>query len=546
MQRLFTSVPPLLLGILVLATLLRIGGLWYGLPLFLVADEPAFPLSALKMLELRTLIPSLSPEAFAPILYYPPYLSYLYLPFFALTIGISYLFYSDVDVLFIPHLLADLTPFFLIARVWSVAAGVATVYLAYRLSQSLFASKRAALVTALLVATSLAHIALSSVARHWAPVTLVFLLVLCVLTYPGTVSYRRYGYALILIGAAAGISIVCLVFILPVALHFLLLSGLSLRRALTNRFLWVSTMVSACLAVLPSFLYAKSTGFVTDLTLSDEKSLFGLLLSPFSAGIFIFPAEPVLVLGTLAGLVLFWRSAPRVSLFLGLTISLYVMIFYVFFRFETRFFLPLIPLFALLGGYATRYLPASRIGAVVLGVVLLFPLSSAAALSVLAFTGDTRSLARNYMLETTTKDDRILVYANLTRVSTTRAAVDELRAIAPSALRKVDEAEAELDKRTLPHALNLYAISNDDFFTALATYAKEHKYQYLVFDPAYAMSNPIRMKAFSALTASSTIVASWKGMDPTTSFGGSSFEDPFWRLFSGANFGPDLVIYRLP
>ncbi len=68
-----------------LAFLLRVAGISYGLPLTLIADEPPFILGALQMLQSHTLVPSLHPELFKNILYYPPYLSYLYvLPFAAI------------------------------------------------------------------------------------------------------------------------------------------------------------------------------------------------------------------------------------------------------------------------------------------------------------------------------------------------------------------------------------------------------------------------------------------------------------------------------
>src|SRR3989344_2645647 len=48
-----------LLAILVFVFLARIVGVSYGLPLWLVDDETPFTLAALKMLQLKTLIPAL-------------------------------------------------------------------------------------------------------------------------------------------------------------------------------------------------------------------------------------------------------------------------------------------------------------------------------------------------------------------------------------------------------------------------------------------------------------------------------------------------------
>ena len=89
-----------LIFILALAFLARIVGISYGLPLWLVDDEPPFTLAALKMLQLKTLIPASQLADFKTVLYYPPYLSYLYLPFFAALVAIKLLLYDGPSALF--------------------------------------------------------------------------------------------------------------------------------------------------------------------------------------------------------------------------------------------------------------------------------------------------------------------------------------------------------------------------------------------------------------------------------------------------------------
>src|SRR3990167_9646356 len=80
----------LLLG----AFLLRALGIGYGLPLTVVSDETPFTFAALKMLQLKTLIPALHPEVFQSILPYPPYLSYLLLVPFTAILGIQFLLWQ--------------------------------------------------------------------------------------------------------------------------------------------------------------------------------------------------------------------------------------------------------------------------------------------------------------------------------------------------------------------------------------------------------------------------------------------------------------------
>src|SRR3989344_8445721 len=171
----------LLLLVLALAFFLRVVGIGYGLPLLVVGDEPPFILAALKMLQLHTLIPALHHGDFQSILYYPPYLSYLLLIPFALIIGVTYLLFHGSAALLQAHLVSDLSPFFLAARLISVALGTLSVYLAHRVAEALFKSRIAALATAFLLATSLLHIGLSMVGRNWIFASTIFLLVLFVL-----------------------------------------------------------------------------------------------------------------------------------------------------------------------------------------------------------------------------------------------------------------------------------------------------------------------------------------------------------------------------
>ncbi|MEK9170042.1 MAG: hypothetical protein AAB674_00130, partial [Patescibacteria group bacterium] len=84
----------ILVYILIFSFLVRLAGIGYGLPLWLIDDEPPFTLAALKMIQLKTLLPAFHMEEFKAFLYYPPYLSYLYLLPFSILLGVKYLFFS--------------------------------------------------------------------------------------------------------------------------------------------------------------------------------------------------------------------------------------------------------------------------------------------------------------------------------------------------------------------------------------------------------------------------------------------------------------------
>ena len=75
----FEALRKLIFWILLLALVLRLWGITYGFPLFLVNDETPHVYGALKMIELKTLIPAFHQEEFSKVLYYPPLLSYFFL-----------------------------------------------------------------------------------------------------------------------------------------------------------------------------------------------------------------------------------------------------------------------------------------------------------------------------------------------------------------------------------------------------------------------------------------------------------------------------------
>src|SRR3989338_1954886 len=164
----------LILSLLFVAFILRVVGIQYGLPLWLVGDEPSFIFGSLKMIELRTFIPALHMQEFLWTFYYPPYLSYLYLLPFTFVAGAKFIFFSGSLGEFAQFLQFDLSDFFLAARLLSACIGTATVYLVYRVGKNIFGREREALFSAAFLAFSFLHVNFSHWARHWAPATFVF------------------------------------------------------------------------------------------------------------------------------------------------------------------------------------------------------------------------------------------------------------------------------------------------------------------------------------------------------------------------------------
>src|SRR3989344_5266478 len=97
----------ILIAILLLGLVLRVIGITYGVPLWLVGHGPPFVLSSLKMIELKTLIPAFHESEFATISYFPPYLSYLYLPPFMAILVVKFVSFAGSAAQFAQYVLLD-------------------------------------------------------------------------------------------------------------------------------------------------------------------------------------------------------------------------------------------------------------------------------------------------------------------------------------------------------------------------------------------------------------------------------------------------------
>src|SRR3989344_2413890 len=258
----------ILFVILVFAFLVRVAGIGYGLPLWLIADEPPFTLGALKMIELKTVIPRFHVDEFRSILYYPTYISY----------------------------------FFLAARFLNILLAVFSIYLIYGVSRNIFNDEWSGLAASFLLSTSLLHIMLSIAARQWMPISLILLLVLYFLTHPSMSFKKRYFLSILISGIGIGISAISSVALFLVGFYFMLFEEKKLSELFREKFIYFLGIMFVALALVPLAIYPASIGFGGKISLFGEKSLFGLLASPFK---FLSPllfAEPILALMSIFGL----------------------------------------------------------------------------------------------------------------------------------------------------------------------------------------------------------------------------------------------------
>lgn len=143
--------------------LVRIWGVWYGLPLFFVGDEHHLPGAALKMGAEKSLIANYS------TLYEPPFLAYLYLVLYGITfpflmLGKGIFSISELQ----GYLILNPTFPWLVARLSTVVMGTILIYLVYRIT-SFLGNRQAALLAALFVAFDPMIVQMSHFARIWVP-----------------------------------------------------------------------------------------------------------------------------------------------------------------------------------------------------------------------------------------------------------------------------------------------------------------------------------------------------------------------------------------
>jgi len=536
-----------LLCILLLAFFLRAVGVGYGLPLSVVYDEAPYTLGALLMIKLHTILPSLHAADFQTVLYYPPYISYVLLAPFVAILGLQYLLWSGDPALFQYHILQDLSPFFIAARLLNVLLGTLSVFLVYRITESLFRSRVAAAAAAFLLATSVLHIALSMVGRQWVPVGTVLLIVLYLLLKGEWSLKKRYLTAFFAAGIGMGISSISALAVPLIGVHYLCFGAPRLRNILRDTPLFfIGTLIFFTLAALAWLLYHSGNTFTGSITLYQSKSLIDLLVSPWSALSTIFFSEPVLSALAVLGLGLFAFKFRKVGLFLAAFFIVYIVVFYVLFRFEARFVLPLIPFLAIAGGYAVATL-VNRRGAVLVLILLALPLFVALRLSYLSVHGETHQSARTWALENLRPDDKVLVYSSALHVPTQKAAVTELRSIDPRALHKVDEADEAFDDHTLPHVLNnLTSLIGTPFTEDLPQYARLHEYEYLILEPrSLPSAGTTTQEVFASMIKDATEVARFDGFGYAMSLDESQFREWFTVLFQHKLLGSDIVIYRL-
>ena len=540
----------ILLYILAFSFLVRLAGINYGLPLWLIDDEPPFTLAALKMIQLKTLIPAFHLDEFRAFLYYPPYLSYLYLLPFSLLLVIKYVFFNGGLEQFLYYVSGDLSQFFLIARFFNVLFGTLSAWLLYKVAENIFKNKYIALLSAFFLSTSLFHILMSVTGRHWLPVSFLFILGLYFLTNENLSYSKRFLCAMIVAGIGTGVSIIVVLLTIFILYWYLFYENEPVVVLLRDKTFYLACFIFIVLAALPAVIYPGSFGFSGDITTESAKTISGILQSPF---LFLKPiavSEPIFMLFAVIGLIMTLLYKRRLFWPVFLFIYTYSAIFYLFFRYEHRFTISLFPLLAILAAYGF-YECYRRINIRIISagfmIILIIPLILSLRLGYLFYKDDSRIHAREWIENNIPQGSRVLVYARLTRLSSTQEAIGEQEKIDPGSLRRVDIAEENLasGRPGSFHALNFYSISSPEFYEDIKNYAMLNKYQYLMMQMDNFNKSQEQWDQIYGVASGGRELVSFGGAPEEYSlFIGQLTGNPLY-LFKLKELGPKIVIYKL-
>lgn len=565
--------------ILIFAFVLRLWGITYGFPLFLVNDEPALVLGALKMIELQTLIPAWHEAEFRAVLSYPPFSSYFYLVTLAPVLAVHYLF-SGLPPLDAYKDAVTLNPSFLwiAARIINALLGVAMIALVYRIARRVTESERASLLAAIFLSLSFYHLQLSHVVRHWMPAALlVYAAWLAALKIRETASAKPYLGAGLLAGIGMGVNTSAIIALLPAAMEHFFKPAVSWRSRLFAPRLLAMAGAALAMAALATALYpygftrAEGAGTVgADLAMRVAR-LANISLGEwvsFLGGYFrlFITAEPTFAIAAVLGVIVsFWNRSNRRFIFTVAVFSVaYLTLLYLFFNAIPRALIFLLPALAVLAGYGVdrlllwlqnRFSSGILPYAICALLFFAYPFITDLRYDYLASRADTRLVAVEWIGANIPAGSKILGDFQYLRLTNTQEGIRELQRIDPTGLRAQDRVLLRRDPSAYPapahNVLNLHFVSNGkpERGAADSEFFRERGYRYLVVEYRYANGVDLNSRTRELLKG----LARVKRFDP---FGRREFPwaldlsgeiDDLWphELFQFARFGRFVDIYEL-
>lgn len=541
-----------LIVIIALAFAVRLVGINYGLPLWLIGDEPPSVTGALKMIEMKTVFPFLHQDELKSTLYFPPYLAFIYMPFFVILLTVKFIFFAGNLDAFKNYTAGNISEFFLLARFLNVILGTATVYFAYRIVKNIFKEERPALIAIAILALSPLHIYLSVFARDWVPATFLFTIALFTLSRIDYSFNKKYIMVAIIAGLAFGISLIGGFIMVFILFWYLFYEQRALLSLFVNKTLYVALLIFLALAAISVALYPYGFHFSGDNSIGSSKTFYAYLTSLAN---FFYPAllsEPILTITAIFGLFFCWRDRRNWFWTITAFVFTYASIFYWLYHYDYRYTVYLFPILAILAGYGlhriTNLLPNKKQANLLVAVPLIFLTISTAHFANLLLQNDTRAQANHWVETNLPANTKIIVFAELMRLNSTPEAKTEQQTLDPTSLRHIDLSESYLSDKPKAnkafHALNLYTVENKKFYQNPTAYATKNHYEYLILDNNFPENNLDQQAVWQALAVTGHPIIHFGSVDAKHFIRDGWFPNIF-NLLRLKTLGPQITIYKL-
>lgn len=404
--------------IMLLAFLLRIWGVTYGLPGLFVGDEKSMVGGALKMMYQKNIFPVLEPDVFR-LLYYPVLVPWIMLIFFVPWAIFVYIRgdFSSLSILR-DYFILNPENFFLIGRVINVFFATSLVFLIYKIAEKLF-SKRVGLFSALLYAVSWLPIHQGHFVKHWNVGAffglLVFYLAIAILNNPKKKNYILAGLMVGLAGFAD--YIFSLYGIILVAIHFLFLKN-SWKEKLYDRRLWIFIILSVAIFSLSIITYPQEfqrMAFGEDSTATASKTLSGFYQVIKEIFFTLYHLETMVFFLSLIGGCLLFIQKRKIFFLLIFIPIISPFLYYFLLHFESRYVLLFLPFLVIIAGYGfDKLITFLKIKSAFLLLifclaVIFLPLKNAVVFDTILTQIDTRILAKNWIESNISYGSKIIV-----------------------------------------------------------------------------------------------------------------------------------------
>jgi len=394
----------ILLLILLQALALKMTGLSHGLPYAFRADEESLIGGAMRMIQLKTLIPALYPEM--SVLNYPPFLPYLYMAFIVPVLGVLYAISGFPDLpSFKLIVFEQMGAIFFVTRFTSVLFSLGTIWLTYKIALLLLRNPTVALFAAFLQSVDFVSTFTAHFARHWNATTFVIWLAIYFSIHLAHDAQRKY-YLLVGLTSGLGFGISYSfgglgIFAGGIAhLYLIWKRDASLFHLIDRNSLYMGgiflLLAALSIALYPNAALRLINGEITGLDDAKSFAAWVMMTGDYLQGLMLF--NPVLLLLSALAVVLLLIHRRFTALAWGLgTGVFYLTILYLTVPLETRYMIVIIPVFAIGAGYVLAWLfnqaltPVSKFAVYGLTLISLgYPLATSWYESILLQRDDTR------------------------------------------------------------------------------------------------------------------------------------------------------------